>query len=365
MTTIADVIVPETFTPYFVQQTEVKDRLVRSGAVVRDNELDAKLAGGGLIFSVPSMQDLADDEENVSSDQGADATPGSFATSLEKQVRLSRNRPWKETDLAAALAGVRPVAAAGALVGGYWSRRRQAALVATLQGVFADNAQAPDAGDTHTQDDMTIDISGAGYSAGVTDFSAEATVDTLATMGDSEDQIGIALMHSLTYARARKNNLIDFIPDSEGQVMIPTYLGKTVIVDDGMPNPAGAGAAQTGAGIFHTWFLGAGAIRMGFNTPANATAIQRNELANNGGGETVLMTRTETILHPVGYAYIGNSPGGGSTSRSAASSTASSDPWAGVLSEGVRLHLPPTLLPRDHHELPSPTRCSQRCPSQL
>jgi hypothetical protein len=36
----------------------------------------------------------------------------------------------------------------------------------------------------------------------------------------------------------QKNNLIDFIPDAEGHINIPTFLGRRVIVDDGMPNPS-------------------------------------------------------------------------------------------------------------------------------
>jgi hypothetical protein len=37
----------------------------------------------------------------------------------------------------------------------------------------------------------------------------------------------------------QKNNLIDFIVDSTATVKIPTFLGRMVIVDDGMPAAAG------------------------------------------------------------------------------------------------------------------------------
>jgi hypothetical protein len=96
--------------------------------------------------------------------------------------------------------------------------------------VFADN-DANDAGD------YTVNISGAAYTAGVTDFSAEAFIEAVHTMGDSESDLGIVVMHSPVYARAKKGNLIDFVQDSINglAVQIPTFLGRRLVVDDGVP----------------------------------------------------------------------------------------------------------------------------------
>jgi hypothetical protein len=56
-----------------VQQiTEEKSRLIQSGALVRDGALDVKLAGGGLTFNMPSWKDLANDTDNVSTDNEFD-----------------------------------------------------------------------------------------------------------------------------------------------------------------------------------------------------------------------------------------------------------------------------------------------------
>src|SRR5690606_26369983 len=115
-----------------------------------------------------------------------------------------------------------------------------------------------------TQNDMTHDISGTSYSAGVTDFSAEAFIDACGTMGDSMEDLSLVLMHSVVYMRAQKNNLIDFIPDSEGRVNIPTFLGRLVVVDDGMPATSG---------VFSTWIFGAGAVRFGAGDPETPTEV--------------------------------------------------------------------------------------------
>src|SRR3954470_23980228 len=102
---IADVVVPSVFTPYSQQITEEKSVLIASGALVRDGALDVKLAGGGLTFNMPSWKDLANEEDNVSTDDDAgvnDSVPKKMGTGTEVAVRLSRNQSWSESDLATA-----------------------------------------------------------------------------------------------------------------------------------------------------------------------------------------------------------------------------------------------------------------------
>lgn len=330
---ISDVIVPEIFAPYAQLMTQEKSRLIRSGAVGVDPRLNANLAGGGLTFNEPYFKDLDDDAENVSSDDpSSDSTPNKIGTAQEIQVRLSRNNSWSSMDLTAALAGADPMQAIANRVSDYWTRRMQAAFVATMKGVFADNAAAPGGSDTHTQNDMIHDISGAGYAAGVTDFSAEAVIDTAVTMGDSMEDLTMIMMHSVVYARAQKNNLIDFIPDAVNgaAVQIPTFLGRQVIVDDGMPNSAG---------VFDTWLFGAGALQFGAGSPLVPVETFRAPSAGNGGGQDTLYNRVEWCFHPVGYAYAGTAANGGPSNASSANNLAHADSWSRRFNERKQIKI--------------------------
>lgn len=308
---VADVVVPEIFAPYVQTLTEQKTALIDSGAVVRDPALDGFLAGGGTTFNAPSWRDIDDDSnilaDRVSSDDPAViATPNKIQTNQEVAVRLSRNNSWQTMDLAAALAGDDPADAIANRVASYWSRRLQAAFVATWQGVFADNAQVtpnddPRAGITNNaaQDDLTVDISGA-FTAGVTDFSAEAFIDAVQTAGDSQGDFVVVMMHSVVYSKALKNNLIDFIPDSSNMAAaeIPTFLGRRVIVDDSMPNSAGT---------FETWIFGASASRWGVTSPKVPAEVDREPDQGNGGGGEVLYSRVAWSVHPVGHRFLSGS----------------------------------------------------------
>lgn len=332
ITRVEDVVVPDIFTPYTQQLTESKSRLVQSGALARNGRIDQLLAGGGLIFSVPSFKDLDNDTDNVGTDAVADSiawtqlsgtavganyptlndsVPLKTGTSTELAVRLNRNNSWSAASLAAQLAGSDPMDSIAQRVAYYWQRRLQAIFIATWTGVFADNT-ANDSGD------YTHDISGVGFVDGVTNFSAEAFIDATLTMGDSMEDLAIACMHSVVYGRMQKNNLIDFIPDARGEVRIPTFLGREVIVDDGMP---------VSSGVYQTWLFGRGAAQLGETAADMPTEVERKASAGNGQGQTVLHSRKVWTVHPVGHAYVGTAAEGGPSNASSSNNLAAAGSW--------------------------------------
>jgi hypothetical protein len=320
---VADVIVPSVFTPYTQQLTTERARLVQSGVLVPSPILNTLLAGGGKTFDVPSFQDLdASDStgaENVSTDDIADllnatttlpsprtdAVPLKLSTSMEVAVRLTRNQSWSAMGLARELAGADPMASISDRVAYYWTRRLQKIFIAVWKGVIADNLIAPAGSDTHVQYDLINDISGAGFTDGVTNFSAEAFLDAAVTMGDNQDELRACMVHSIVYNRMQKNNLIDFIPDARGETLIPTFLGREVIVDDGCPK---------NSNVYDTWLFGMAAAQLG-EAPADVpTVLTRLALAGNGGGQEILTTRRIYTVHPTGHAYVQSTiPDGGPT----------------------------------------------------
>lgn len=313
-TRITDVVVPEIFTPYMQVLTEEKSRIIQSGVATRDASIDAMLAGGGLTFNLPRWKDLDNDEDRTSTDtsmpfaaagmenppagQAHAPDPRKIESLTEIAVRMNRNQSWSVVDLAASLAGSDPMMAIANRVAEYWARRLQRIFIATWMGVIADNT-ANDSGD------YTNDVSGVAYTAGVTNFTAENFLDATVTMGDSMEDLTGVFVHSIIYNRMQKNNLIDFIPDARGETTIPTFLGRQVIIDDGMPRDAANH-------IYETWLFGAGSTRLGVGSPNMPTEVERMAGGGNGGGQEVLYSRNEWIVHPVGHAWVGaNTPNGG------------------------------------------------------
>ncbi len=326
---IADGIVPEIFAPYVQQETKEKSNLIKSGAIVESQVMSADLAGGASVLNTPSFTALDTVDENVSTDEDSgvnDATPQKTSTGLETYPKLNRNQVWSSTDLAAQLIGADPMQSIANQLSTYWAIRMQKAFIATMQGVFADNAAAP-VGTEHTQDDMTNDLSalnGAAFSDGVTNFGAEAFLDAAITMGDSSEDLTLVMVHSTVLNTMRKKNLIVDIPDARGEVNIPTYQGKIVIQDDAMPR---------NGGVFESWLFGRGAVQYGSAIPANAIETDRKPSAGNGGGLDTLHSRVIWGLAPKGCAYVGTPSQGGPSNAATSNNLANADSWRRVYTQ--------------------------------
>jgi anti-sigma factor RsiW len=102
-------------------------------------------------------------------------------------------------------------------------------------------------------------------------------------------------------------------------VNIPTFLGRRVVVDDGMP---------AASNIYETWLFGSGALRLGAGAPKVPTETDRLPSAGNGGGQEVLYDRVEWAIHPVGHAYVGTAPNGGPDNTATANNLAAAASWS-------------------------------------
>ncbi len=318
---LQDVIVPAIFTPLVQRLTVEKTAIIRSGAAVQDASIDAFLAGAGLTVNMPrqSVLDTADVENISSDDPTVFSTPNKPAQTSEIAVRLSRNNSWSEMDLVTALLGYDPLAAIAGQVANYWAARRQRAFIAHIAGIFAGNAAATDA--YHVQGDMTRDVSGSAFSAGVTNFNGPAFIDGLLTLGDSMGDIALVIMHPIVYAGALKANLIQFRLDSEANPTIPTYMGKDVSIDAAMPFVGG---------VFETWLFGRGSVHYGSGAPKVPNEVLRIPGAGNGGGQDVMWDRVEWAHHVPGTAYIGTPPNGGPSNAATSNNLGNAGSWRRV-----------------------------------
>jgi hypothetical protein len=323
VTRIAQVVVPEVFTPYFMTVTEEKTNLINAGVLVLDDFMSGLLAGPGRTYNLPGWNDLDNDDADIANDDpNVNAGTSNINTHTQIGVGMTRHKAWSSMVLADILSGENAQGAIANRVGGYWSRQLQRAYIATMNGVFADNDAAVNGDDTHTVGDLTHDVStlnGGVYAQGVTDFSVEHVINALALMGDSAQDIDTIMMHSIVKSRMEIANLIDTVRDSENNV-IETFRGRRVIEDDSMPNTGG---------VYETWLLGNGSARLGIGVHPEATELDRKPAAGNGSGQDILHTRVRWMIHPVGHAFIGSpATDGGPSNAASAGNLADAASWS-------------------------------------
>lgn len=277
-TKIENVIVPEVFNPYVIQRTAELSALSQAGIISNDADLDALATAGGKLINMPYWNDLTGDDEVL--DDGEALTPEKITAGQDVAVLFMRGKAWSVNDLAKALSGDDPMAAIGDLVAAYWARMRQKLLFSMLKGVFASTTMAAE----HVHDVTAV--------TGGDTLAGNSFIDALTLLGDAAGKITAVGMHSKAYASLQKQNLIAFVPTSDGKVMIPTYLERKVVVDDGCP-------VNTSTGVYTTYLFGEGAIGLGNGAAPVPTETDRDSLA----GDDILINRQHFVLHPRGVAF--------------------------------------------------------------
>ena len=296
-TRLTDVIIPEVYNTYEAVNSPEKSALFLSGVLVMNEMLGSLATDGGETFNIPFWKDLDSSvEANLSS-----SDPAAYATALKistaKQIgrKVLLNQWYSNADIASELAGSNANQHVKNRFGTYWMRQFQRKLIAVTNGILADNV-------ANDGSDMVIDVAAESIATQTTDtkFTRANFTNAFFTMGDNAEKITAIGVHSAIYKQMVDNNDIDFIEDSEGSLVIPTYMGKTVIVDDGMTVTAGT----TDGFKYTTVLFGTGAIGYGEGTPMLPSEVKRDELAGNGAGVEYIGERKTWLLHPFGYQSV-------------------------------------------------------------
>jgi hypothetical protein len=301
MIRLADVFEPTVYGSYTAVNNPMTSAFIRAGIMVNNAALNQIARDGGRTATVPFWQDIDPSiEPNYSNDDPADlAVPNKIGYGTMTARKAWLNQTFGEMDLVSELAGSSPLQHVRNRFGEYWVRQQNRRLIATCVGVMADNV-ANDGGD------MVVDISGEAGAAGV--FGANAFIDAAYTAGENADVFTGIAVHSMIEARMLKNDELESVKDSEGNLVMRTYKGRAVIVDDTLP-VSGVGDARIYTSIlFGRGSLGFGqvdgaAFALGEGTPKVAAEAVRTPLAGNGGGMEAIIERKTWIIHPQGFEW--------------------------------------------------------------
>jgi len=282
-TRLIDVIEPEIFTPYTIQRTMELSALVQSGIITNDAEFDSLAGGANTLINMPFWNDLGNEESQIMRDEG-DMDINKITSSDDIARKHARVNAWGANGLSAMLSGDDPMDAISQLVAAYWARDMQRTLLATLSGAFKSQSM--------TQ--KLYDITDRDADAGT--INMRTFLDATQLMGDAKEALTGVMMHSAVETELRKQDLIEYVPQSDQGKPIAYFNDKRVIVDDSM-------AYDTNTGVAEMYIFGQGAIALGNGSHPRIvpTEVDRNPLAYSG--EEALINRKIFILHPRGVKW--------------------------------------------------------------
>lgn len=297
---IADVIVPEVFDPYVSLRTTEKSALYQTGVIAPDAALGAKLTSGGRLFQTPHWNDLGNDESNIGTDDPDDEiVPKKITASKSQFIRQFRTQAWSTANLTKELAGSDPAMEIGNKVGDYWGRQIDRIAIATIKGVVADNV-ANDSGDmVYDMTGLTGTVTVGSATVAAYKLHAGGVLEAKQLMGDNAENLRMLIMHSRLFTNLQLQNLIAYVPNSQGVLNIPTYCGYQVLVSDMCP------ADDQGGGVIHytTYLCGAGILRWAEKAPDKPVETKSEPLKGGGAGVEYLVHRRQFAMHPTGFSF--------------------------------------------------------------
>lgn len=293
ITQLSDAVIPEVYSDYTAEDSPERTAFFEAGVVVRNELLDQKANSGGRTVELPYWKDLdASQEPNLSNDDPDDHGEAQKIQSAAQEARIAYlNQGYGAADLVTELAGSDPMQRIRNRFGRYWTRQWQRRLIASSQGILARNIASENS-------DMVFDAQDR--------FSRNAYTEAVFTLGDAFGAVRAIAVHSMVFKQMVDNDDIEFIQPSEGEIEEqPTFLGKRVVVDDGLP------AQQSGGDVIYTSVLfGEGAFGYGEGTPKTPVELDRSASGGNGGGIETLWERKTWLLHPSGYRFLSGSVAG-------------------------------------------------------
>jgi hypothetical protein len=297
----SDIIVPEVFTPYVIEQTTQRDAFLASGVVRPMAELNA--TEGGDFINVPFWKANLSGDFEVLSDSSS-LTPGKITADKQVGVILHRGRAFEARDLAALAAGSDPMAAIGAKVADYVANQRQKDLLSCLKGVFGTLGTTSSSAAFFG---LTID----GESGDTpTVLSPRHVAEARSLLGDQGDKLAAVCMHSKVYYDLVERRAIDYVSTADargtsttqsggsmvaayGNPTVPTYMGLRVIVSDDVQTEGSGSSTE-----YATYFFTEGAVASG-EQMAMQTETDRDILAKSDAMSIDL----HYCYHPVGSKW--------------------------------------------------------------
>lgn len=285
MTTLSNVIERLNQGGYSNEQSMEVNELYQSGVITTNPQIQSLASSGGKSVDLPFWRQLPKTEPNTSSDDVSQIATPVVIEGAEQTARISQlNQAFTATDLAVEVAGSDPLDAAKAALNTYWSEQLQRRLVASMTGLTADSI-------ANHGSDLVKDDTGK-------QFNINGFLRSAQLMGDNKKKLTTLVVHSEIQLLMSEQDLIEYIPNSEGQLVVPTFKGLKLLVDD---------EVATDGTTFDCYLFGQGAFGSAVGNPKVPLESQRQALVANGGGNEVLVSRISPVLHPHGYQWVESS----------------------------------------------------------
>jgi len=301
----SDIIIPEIFTPYLVEETTKRDAFLASGVVQPMAELNASEDGGDFINVPFYAANLNSTFERLT--DSTSLTPGKITADKQRAAVVHRGNAFESRDLSAMAAGSDPMAAIGQKLASYIANERQKDLLSCCAGIFGA------VGDTTGAAFAELAVDGASGDT-PTELGPRQIVKAKSLLGDQGEKLSTIVVHPSVYYSLMERRAIDFIYDNNGQpdtsadsgstapafgsVQVPTFMGLRVIISSDVQTAGSGSSTEYCSYLFTPGAFGSGE-QMALRTERDRDILAKSD---------ALSFDLHYVYHPMGtrFAEVAN-----------------------------------------------------------
>ena len=301
----SDIIIPEIFTPYLVEETTKRDAFLASGVVQPMTELNASEDGGDFINVPFYAANLNSTFERLT--DSTSLTPGKITADKQRAAVVHRGNAFESRDLAAMAAGSDPMAVIGQKLASYIANERQKDLLSCCAGIFGA------VGDTTGAAFAGLAVDGASGDT-PTELGPRQIVKAKSLLGDQGEKLSTIVVHPSVYYSLMERRAIDFIYDNNGQpdtsadsgstapafgsVQVPTFMGLRVIISSDVQTAGSGSSTEYASYLFTPGAFGSGE-QMALRTETDRDIMAKSD---------ALSFDLHYVYHPMGtrFAEVAN-----------------------------------------------------------
>lgn len=283
---------PEVFADYMQEQSVINTRIIESGILVHDPEIQRMVGTSNNVGTIPFFLSADNETDALNDDGETNNTPTTLTGSKQTFMAMARMKAWQENTFVRYLTGESPLQnLANNLVVPYYTNQWQSDLLAILTGIT----------EVTGMEDHKTDI--ASTSGTVTDdnkLSLTTHIDAgQKALGDRRANLTLFICHSAVLANLKKQELITYRAFTDANAIqsdnIPMFGNMIVIeTDNGTVDASGAVPVYTSYMIGRGAFLAADKqVHMPYNVEYDPET--------NGGVEK-LYTKQAKVFHPNGFS---------------------------------------------------------------
>lgn len=256
-----------------------------SGAVQSDGRISALLNSGQQGLEIPYLNpiDTASEPYYSNTIYTDIAVPQGITATKMSALVAYMNNSWWEARLEKYLSGKSPLELISKYVNGYWLKQLEHRFVSTLVGIRNyDQAN----GKRITTEKASV-------------FAVGDFVEVEGTMSPDERGTGSLVVHPAIATQMRLAKLLIPFTDPANLTVVERYNGRTVI------ESTEGTTAKVGAVVkYISYFLNDGSFVGEAVAGNDDMELDRNALRANGGGTTVLVSRKNVLIHPMGFDFV-------------------------------------------------------------